>query len=504
MKSRIVKWGVCGLLLSGSVYAQEKRLTFESAMEIALEQNPIMEQSRLQLRQREQEKKAAWGLYVPKLGLEASYVHLQKDLKIDLSQIRDAIIPLYQTLGNFGQFSGVPNPDPATNPVMPVLPDDISTKVVRAKLQEGLTQVMGAEWNKTLQKQQFGRVSANVIWPFFTGGKIKAANNVAKIQEEEAHEQIKISQGKVMSQLVERYYGLCLAYEALGVRKQVFQAMEKHLADAEKLFEQGIIAKAELLHAKLYHAEADREVKKASRKLNIVTEALNNTLGNTDAATIKPTSQLFYIPQIEELAYFQNNARKGSPLLKSVDAKYALTQQKIKAEKANYFPTIAATASYDLYNKNLSILTPEAMVGVGLKWTLFDGVARTRKVKAANLFADRVASIKVKAEADIAMGISKFYQDINIQLEQLRELDTAMDFAEEYVRVRNKAFSEGMATSTEVVDANLAIAKVKIERLNTIYKYDVALIHLLELSGLSDQFLIYKNGDSTKKESYQK
>ncbi|MCL3780593.1 TolC family protein [Prolixibacteraceae bacterium JC049] len=502
--SRTIKLGVLGLFFCGTLYAQEKSLTFEQAAAIAFKQNPLMEQGKLQLKQREQEEKAAWGLYVPRLGLEASYVHLQKDLSIDLSPIRDAITPLYQALGNFGQFSGVPNPDPATNSVMPVLPGNVSTKVMRDKLQAGLTQVMNTNWNQTVQKQNFGRVSAQVVWPLFTGGKIKAANNVAKIRKGEASEQIRVNEAKLMSELVERYYGLCLAYEALDVRKQVLEAMNKHMSDAQKLFDEGIIAKAELLHAKLYHAQADREVKKAQRQLDIVTEALNNTLGEEKLLDIKPASRLFYMKQIEDLVYFQENANRNNAMLKQVDAKHALTKQKIKAAQAEYFPTVAATASYDLYNKNLSLLTPEAMVGVGLKWTLFDGVARTRKVKAAHLISDRVASIKEKASADISMGISKFYQDIQMQMEQLDELNTAMEFATEYVHVRNKAFSEGMATSTEVVDANLAIAKVKIERLKAIYKYDVALAHLLELSGLDDQFLTYMKSESAQFESYQK
>ena len=37
----------------------------------------------------------------------------------------------------------------------------------------------------------------------------------------------------------------------------------------------------------------------------------------------------------------------------------------------------------------------------------------------------------------------------------------------------------GMATATQVADANLAVAKVKIDRLQAMYGYDVALSKLL-------------------------
>ena len=53
----------------------------------------------------------------------------------------------------------------------------------------------------------------------------------------------------------------------------------------------------------------------------------------------------------------------------------------------------------------------------------------------------------------------------------------------ELVRVRKKSFQEGMATSTEVVDAEVMLAKVKTAFLLAYYQYDVALINLLSVCG---------------------
>jgi outer membrane protein TolC len=74
-----------------------------------------------------------------------------------------------------------------------------------------------------------------------------------------------------------------------------------------------------------------------------------------------------------------------------------------------------------------------------------------------------------------------------------------MEFTAEYSRAREKAFSEGIATATQVSDANLAVAKVKIERLQAIYSWDVALSKLLYYSGMSDQFVSYMNNPEGKK-----
>lgn len=191
-----------------------------------------------------------------------------------------------------------------------------------------------------------------------------------------------------------------------------------------------------------------------------------------------------------------------SPLLAQVNKKKELAQQGYKAEVAGYLPTVAATGTYDLANKDLSPYMPDYVVGVGLSWTLFDGMARDRKIKAARFQQAQADDYFDKANADIKTAINKYYQELNMYLEQLRMLDSAMEFTQEYYRARQKAFAEGMATSTQVSDASLAVAKAKIERLQAMYGYDAALSKLLYYSGISDQFPVFMGRSEVKQGNY--
>ena len=51
----------------------------------------------------------------------------------------------------------------------------------------------------------------------------------------------------------------------------------------------------------------------------------------------------------------------------------------------------------------------------------------------------------------------------------MRALNTTIELSEELVRMRKKAFAEGMATSTEVVDAETLLSKTKVARLAAYY-----------------------------------
>jgi outer membrane protein TolC len=473
-------------------------LSFDQAFEMGLKQNHSIKQADYLKEQKKQDLKASRGINYPKIDLSANYVIMSEDLHLDLSPVRDAITPLYETLSNYGSFSGVPNPAGG------ILPDAISTNIVRRNLADGLTEIEAGEWDKLIQKNQFATVNLMASWPIFTGGKIKASKDAAKLGVEDADYVYLEKYNVYTSELVERYFGLCLARQSEQVRGEVLKVMESHLGDAEKMKNQGIIANAEYLHAKVYFSEAERELKKSQRQSKITNEALVNTLASDSVRDIKPISDLFYLEEIEPIEYFKEAASKNNPQLKQIESKKDLAHIGVKVENANFLPSVALMGTYDVWNKDLSPYVPQWVAGIGLKWTLFDGLSRERKRKSAVIKELQVEEFHQKANNDVETGIEKYYQEIQMSIEQINELNIAQEFTEEYLRVRQKAFHEGMATSTEVVDANLALVKVKIEKLQAAYYFDVSLAKLLELSGQSDKFQDYLKRPKAKSENFNK
>ena len=67
----------------------------------------------------------------------------------------------------------------------------------------------------------------------------------------------------------------------------------------------------------------------------------------------------------------------------------------------------------------------------------------------------------------------------------------SLNFAEEYLRMKNAAFKEGMASASDLIDAELNLAGVRAERLQAAYNFDLTLAQLLEAAGISDEFPAY-------------
>jgi outer membrane protein TolC len=506
MKRQIKQMGIGSLLILiqtlTSAQTPAKSLTFGDAYQQMNANSHVLKRADYEISEKEASQKASAGLRAPRVFVTANAVQMADPLTLDLTPVRDAITPLYDALGHYGNFSGVPNPDPNTSGAMPVLPDNLSTQAVRAKLLEGEETVKAGEWNQMIQEKRFATVNANILWPLYTGGKINAANEASRIQAGEAGLKKKQREGELLSELATRYYGLVLAKQACKVREQVADAMKKHLYDAEKLTEQGQIAKVEFLHAQVANADAERELKKSQRDISIVRRALENTLAITDSSDFAPASPLFILKTCEPESFFIDLALANNPQLQQVNSKKELAATGVKLEKSNYLPTVALTGTYDLADKDLSPYVPDWMVGVGVNWSLFEGNARNRKLQAAKFKGQQAEEAGLKAQEDIRTYIRKLHQQLGMQVEQLDELDKTLEFAKTYADSREKAFREGLSTSTELVDANLLVAKVKIERLQALYNYDVTLAALLQICGTPEKFLSYQTSENAISETF--
>ena len=128
------------------------------------------------------------------------------------------------------------------------------------------------------------------------------------------------------------------------------------------------------------------------------------------------------------------------------------------------------------------------MIGVGFTWNLFDGLEREKRIRQSRLTQQTLALGQEKARDDLSVGVDKLYTGLQKALDNVRALITTIELSEELVRMRKKAFAEGMVTSTEVVDAETLLSKTKVARLAAYYEYDVTLMNLLALCGIPEQF----------------
>lgn len=155
-------------------------------------------------------------------------------------------------------------------------------------------------------------------------------------------------------------------------------------------------------------------------------------------------------------------------------------------------PNIALFGKQTLYAHNIqSNLLPRTMVGIGFTWNIFDGLEREKKIRQSRLTRQTVELGREKAKDELAVGVDKLYNLLQNAQDNAKALHTSIELSEELVRMRTREFAEGMATSTEVIDAETLLSNVKLLQLAAYYEYDVVLMNLLALCGMPETFTKY-------------
>ncbi|MCK5781550.1 MAG: TolC family protein [Flavobacteriales bacterium] len=460
--SKKILLAVAILLSSINVFSQNElmSLRFEDALMEMNSNNLAIKGAEAEKRSNEFLRKTTRGLFLPKISFSANYMKFDQDIGVDLGGITDA-------LGGVGISAG--------------------GSLSPSKL--------------VLQKEQVATAGINMIWPIFTGGKIMAANRAMDAKIDEAQHKIDETRNELNTELVERYYGYRLSNRAVDLYQDVLDAMLLHQQNAKKLEENGMIAKAQKLYADLSVSTAKSDLQSAKNTRNTVEEALKNTIVTSN--DINTVSELFLLKRIESVDYFIESAMTNNPLLKEVESKKELAKQNYNIQRAGYMPTVAIVGNKLIADHQLAEIMPNWFVGVNLHWTLFDGMSRVYKAKAALATVDRVEFLESKAHEDITTLINKLYNDLSSNVDELETLDVTYTFALEYNRVSQRAFAEGISTSKDVVDSELILNKVKVGRLKVMNDYVVSLAKLLQYSGKSDLFVEYSKRPDRERENFE-
>jgi outer membrane protein TolC len=174
-------------------------------------------------------KESAKSMYLPSVSMSATYTYLDEPLILDISSLSSAMNLILQKVG--------------------------SSATVASEIET--------------TNQDIFVASLDVMWPIYTGGKIDAAQDIYKAKASQAQAEYKMQKDKEFLELVKVYYGVVVSKSLYETRVEAESALLHHYENAQKLKEQGQIAKVELLDAKVKLDAAKIQTRNAQHKYEI-------------------------------------------------------------------------------------------------------------------------------------------------------------------------------------------------------------------------------------------
>ena len=450
------------------------------AMDLSLEQSLTLLQSEnkslriagkeVELAKNEHQKLNAF--WYPTISAAGAYVHMSNPIEVRQS---------------LNQFT-----DPAKEYVHSILPNDQFISSLLDKIGQNTLTL-------PLISQNVTSIDANLTWPIFTGGKRIYASKIGKklvSVAEVNREQVSANQQTL---LIESYFGLRLGQRVVEVKAETYNSLKTHYDQALKLEQQGMINRAERLVAQVSMEEAKRELESARKDLEVASQALKSLINIGEEQVIRTTTSLFINESIPSANYFKEMIPFNNYLVNQLKLQENIAGDQLKIGRSGYLPNIALISKQTLYADGVDkYLMPRTMIGVGFTWNIFDGLDREKRIRQARLTSQSLAIGKEKAVSDLQVGVDKFYSQMQNAMDNVKALNTTLEMSNELVRIREKSFKEGMATSSDVVDAEVVLSKVKTAFLLAYYQYDVALANLLSICGIPEAFHQYRMDGKTE------
>ncbi|HGM7095833.1 TPA: TolC family protein [Stenotrophomonas maltophilia] len=335
------------------------------------------------------------------------------------------------------------------------------------------------------------RPVVTAVLPLYTGGVIPAAQRAASAAHEQASAEREAQRQSLTVQLAQAYFGQRLAEQAVDVRRDVRDGLNRHLSDAEKLEREGFATRAQRLQATVARDKAEREYQKTVNDLATLKAALATLLRS--GGEVQPVSPLFVqrVP-LEPVTSFERTAQARQPQIARLRAMVAQAEQGVRVQQAKLKPQIFAFGQYDFRRRDEMLTDPDWAFGIGLKYIFLSPNSRPAQISAARAQQEQAEAGLREAENQVALGVRKAWNELETARQQYVLLDSSIAQAQENLRLQELAFREGQATSLDVIDARLGLGGARVERAQAAYQYDIALAQLLEVSGQMDRFEEYR------------
>lgn len=438
-------------------------ISFEQAWQLLQQENHSLAAQRSNVERYQHLENATDNLNLPSVTLGANYTRLDSNVTVTGKQLFEST---GQTLPNLG---------PTFNALIANLGDVTST----------------------ISERDIFSSSIRAVWPIFTGGRINAAQSAAEGKKQQAQSELAMETQARFEDLSKYYFSVLLAQDVVATRQLVEQGLLQHRDNALKLEQQGQIARVERLQAQSALDNAIIERKKAEKSLEIAQTALTQILNQVSA--VEPSDSLFINTNLPNQQLFVDQTLATYPGLALLDAKEKQATSLIKAEQGKYYPEVYLYGDYSLHEDDslASQMKPDWLVGVGVNIPLIEKTGRSEQVKAANSAVNQVRYLKAQAKQDLSVLVKKTYLEAQQAQEEVLGLESSIELAQENLKLRQKAFSQGLSTSTDVVDAQLYVAKVQTQKAAASFNYLISLSKLLALSSEMDAFSQYQHNALT-------
>ena len=330
-------------------------------------------------------------------------------------------------------------------------------------------------------------------WPIYTSGRTDALERAALAEASAAAADIQAAQADLKLEIVRAYWAAATAREAVRVLEESAARAEAQLGDARQRFNVGLIPPNEVASLEAQRSRERARLIEAGNVRDSTLIELRRLIG------VAPTTVIDLSERLDDGAAPTTaaatvdamiaQAMESRPERRALEQRIGSAEARQQAVLAATKPTVSIVGGLDYANPNPRIFPRQSEwreswdLGVNATWNFFDfGRARAQaaEVSAAVLATrERLAELDQLVSADVRQRLL----DLDSSQAVVRAASDAVKSAAEARRVVTDRFAAGVATSTDVLVAQVALLESELERTRALASVKLAEARLQRAMG---------------------
>ena len=490
----------CPLLLSLALTAAalaplegQTVYSLEQCRQMALENNKrmgILEQKKIQAAE---ERKAAFTKNLPSVSATGAYLYNSRETSL---LAHDMMLPIgsvapdgsftftpEQVNNRFTVVDGQPVPLDASG-----MPFDPRTQPEKILWKQYTTIPKDA---LTFDTRQVFAAALTLAQPLYMGGKIRAFNRIARMNESLSQAQKDAAASQVVLSTDQAYWGIVSLIHKKRLAQSYLALLERLEQDVEALRREGVATRSDELSVQV-------RLNQARMSLTQVEDGL--TLSKMNLAMICgwPLEEDFSLSDSLAAPAGEKDLRAArTPVeqavenrkeIQSLNLAVDMLREKERITRSDYLPSLALTGGYllsspNVYNGFSRSVKGMFNVGVMLKVPLFAWNERGHKMKAARA-ETQIARLELEeAREKIELQIRQSEFHLSAAHKKAAMAASDLEKARENLRYAQLSFREGVATLTNVFEAQAAWLAAYSQDVDARIDVTMAGVYLLNATG---------------------
>ena len=421
----IVLMIVCGLCAGFSVQAQDSdslRLDLNTALEIALSENPNVKVADMEITKKEYAKKSAYGALLPQMDLIGQYQRAIKRQTVYFDE-------------GFGMGGGTIDPNEYT-------PEERFVMQTVGKM-------FAPDPEKSGEGIQMGRLNVytaglNVSMPLVVPSLWKNIQ-MSQVDIELAMEKARSSRIDLANQVKKSFYSLLLAQASYEVFRETYATDSLNLENIRNRFNQGVVAEYDVITADVRLKSLIPSILQSQNMMKIAELQLKMLMGIDSEMPLRIVGSLddYRSAMFDSIVPADTSLMNNSDI-KQFDLQAEMAQKGYEIQKLQFAPSLVSSFNYMYMSQNNDFKLrnyrwdPYSMLGITLSIPLFNGGQRSHNMKQSEIQLWQLQEQRKDVERGLKLSIKNSYDLMAKSMEQVVATESAVEQAHKGNQITQK------------------------------------------------------------------